>query len=348
MKNLKPRNKKLTVMLNAVEQTNLKYDARKLGVTMSDYVRLALRVPLTGLTDEENELLLDALESHAYWQVSEEQYRRDGYVYAPGADDEETAELLQTIDRLSVKLGGELITGMTEPNGDEEESAEMGFKEKLKADMAAKNEALLPLCAFEGCKQKARHGISDRCAQHDWIVDDSDDSDPPAVGAIMCVVSGCPATAQAADGLCSRHWNDLKEKVQCVPGEHDFDINEAHKDCNRCGLRLPFPNTRGGLLSFVEMRAREMVEIMHRKNADYAGLKGTDPFANFTRVEALGICKTEVGFLTRMTDKLCRISSFVERGELSVKDESVQDTLKDLANYSLLMLAFLESKKEGK
>jgi len=290
-----------------------------------------MKIERVELQESEIEIVLTALESHAYWQISEEKYRGNGYVYAPGADDEETAELLQTIDRLSVRLGGEPITGMTEQNDDEEESAEMGFKEKLKADMAAKNEALLPLCAFEGCKQKARHGISDRCMQHDWIVDDSDDSDPPS-----CSVERCKQPkAQPVSKECDRM-------------DHDFDIGQGFKQCNRCGLRLPFPNTRGGLLSFVEMRAREMVEIMHRKNADYAGLKGADPFANFTRVEALGICKTEIGFLTRMTDKLCRISSFVERGELSVKDESVQDTLNDLACYAFLFAAFIESKKEGK
>lgn len=90
---------------------------------------------------------------------------------------------------------------------------------------------------------------------------------------------------------------------------------------------------------------RSMATITREKNSDYTGSSG-DPFANFTRVEALGICSTEQGFLTRMTDKLCRISSFVQKGTLLVKDESVQDTLKDLANYSILMAAFIESKKK--
>jgi hypothetical protein len=41
-------------------------------------------------------------------------------------------------------------------------------------------------------------------------------------------------------------------------------------------------------------------ELMKRKNADYAGRDGKEPFANFTRVEAMGICPTEVGFLLRL------------------------------------------------
>ena len=89
----------------------------------------------------------------------------------------------------------------------------------------------------------------------------------------------------------------------------------------------------------------EMITVTQAKNADYTG-ETQDPFANFTRVEALGICSTEQGFLTRMTDKMCRITSFVQKGELLVKDESVQDTLHDLANYCALFSAYIESKKE--
>ena len=85
--------------------------------------------------------------------------------------------------------------------------------------------------------------------------------------------------------------------------------------------------------------------IMIAKNSDYAN-QDNNPFSNFERVETLGIARTEVGFLTRMTDKLCRINSFVQKGELAVKDESVQDTLLDLANYSLLMIGYLKSKKK--
>jgi hypothetical protein len=93
---------------------------------------------------------------------------------------------------------------------------------------------------------------------------------------------------------------------------------------------------------------RECIESMHAitkaKNADYTGAT-EDPFANFGRVELLGICSTEQGFLTRMTDKLCRLTSFVQQGTLQVKDESVTDTLLDLANYCILMAGYIQSKK---
>jgi hypothetical protein len=87
----------------------------------------------------------------------------------------------------------------------------------------------------------------------------------------------------------------------------------------------------------------KMAKITAAKNADYTGV-GDDPFANFTRVEAVGICSTEQGFLTRMMDKVSRINSFVQKGTLQVKDESVEDTLLDLANYCLLMAGYIKSK----
>ncbi len=69
------------------------------------------------LTDPEMELILAALESHAYWQVSEEDYRDNGYVYAPGADDPDAVEELRRIDALAIRLGGEAITGEKEEDG---------------------------------------------------------------------------------------------------------------------------------------------------------------------------------------------------------------------------------------
>lgn len=89
-----------------------------------------------------------------------------------------------------------------------------------------------------------------------------------------------------------------------------------------------------------------MTEIVQAKNADYSGDADTDTFSNFTRVEVLGVCSTEQGFLTRMFDKYSRITSFVQKGVLQVKDESVEDTLLDLANYCILMAGYIRSKRQ--
>lgn len=102
--------------------------------------------------------------------------------------------------------------------------------------------------------------------------------------------------------------------------------------------------TKSEYMAFHKAACEKMHTITKAKNADYTGT-GANPFANFERVEALGICSTEQGFLTRMTDKMSRLSSFVQRGVLEVKDESVEDTLLDLANYSILLAAYIKAKK---
>jgi hypothetical protein len=105
--------------------------------------------------------------------------------------------------------------------------------------------------------------------------------------------------------------------------------------------------TKAEYLSFHKDFCDDMIKITAQKNADYTG-GNSDPFANFksigTLVDVPGVI--EIGFLTRMSDKMARIGSFVKNGTLAVKDESVMDTLKDLANYSALFAGYLESNKE--
>lgn len=90
----------------------------------------------------------------------------------------------------------------------------------------------------------------------------------------------------------------------------------------------------------------KLVDITARKNADYTAGRNADAFANFRMVDKLGICSIEQGFLTRMTDKLSRLVSLVTGHNPRVKDESIEDTLLDLANYCILLAGYLRSKKE--
>lgn len=103
--------------------------------------------------------------------------------------------------------------------------------------------------------------------------------------------------------------------------------------------------TKAEYFAFVEARNAKKLAITKAKNADYTGGSG-DPFANFVSVEKLGICTTEVGFLVRMMDKMMRLNSFVQKGVLEVKDESVDDTLSDLSNYADLLAGYIESKRK--
>lgn len=57
-------------------------------------------------------------------------------------------------------------------------------------------------------------------------------------------------------------------------------------------------------------------------------------------------------YLIRMSDKMSRIKTLIRTEEQQVKDESIIDSLKDLANYALLatidVIQYPEMIKEGK
>jgi hypothetical protein len=88
--------------------------------------------------------------------------------------------------------------------------------------------------------------------------------------------------------------------------------------------------------------------IMEAKNSDYTGGAATpDPFANFRNYERLNVCSAKVGILSRMVDKISRISTFVGQKKLQVSDETVVDTIVDLINYSILLAGVLQEDKEN-
>ena len=103
--------------------------------------------------------------------------------------------------------------------------------------------------------------------------------------------------------------------------------------------------TRDELLKYHEELCTDAKDLMSLKNRDYAGNDGKEPFANFTRVESMGICSTEQGFMTRITDKMSRLSSFIDAGKMHVKDESFNDTVIDVINYMVLLSAFIKDKE---
>ena len=102
--------------------------------------------------------------------------------------------------------------------------------------------------------------------------------------------------------------------------------------------------TRDDLLKYHSEICRSAQDLMSVKNRDYAGSDGNEPFANFTRVESMGICSTEQGFMTRVTDKMSRLSSFLNSGKMHVEDESFRDTIVDVINYMVLLSAYIEDK----
>ena len=77
-------------------------------------------------------------------------------------------------------------------------------------------------------------------------------------------------------------------------------------------------------------------DLYIRKNRDYGG-SVTDTFNKY------GL----VSFLVRIEDKLNRVSTLTKKSstEQQVKDEKIEDTLLDLANYSIMALIELDRVK---
>lgn len=71
----------------------------------------------------------------------------------------------------------------------------------------------------------------------------------------------------------------------------------------------------------------EMLSLYERKNKDYGNSFGKT-------YEKLGI----ISAVVRLQDKMNRIIELTTKGEQQVNDESLRDTIIDMANYSVMTL----------
>lgn len=81
----------------------------------------------------------------------------------------------------------------------------------------------------------------------------------------------------------------------------------------------------------------ELIETLLRKNKDYGCSVWKDP-------QLAPSCSAAEGIFVRMTDKVERIAQLRASGEQSEVQESLEDTIKDLAGYCLLYLAMPKEK----
>ena len=79
---------------------------------------------------------------------------------------------------------------------------------------------------------------------------------------------------------------------------------------------------------------KEMTELYNLKNIDYGDSFGKS-------FEEWGMPMPCI----RLTDKLNRLCSLTKNSSQKVQDESIEDTLKDLANYSIMTLIELRRLK---
>lgn len=85
---------------------------------------------------------------------------------------------------------------------------------------------------------------------------------------------------------------------------------------------------------------RELGELHDAKQADYG--TDVDPFANVRGSNEWDVAPW-VGAMIRATDKVRRLQSFVHNGRM--RNESVEDSLRDLAVYAVIALVLWEEQQ---
>lgn len=78
-----------------------------------------------------------------------------------------------------------------------------------------------------------------------------------------------------------------------------------------------------------------LADVLNQKNLAYG-----DSFSKSLDEDGLLVLKIRLG------DKFNRISSLIKRDKLKENDESLEDTLLDMAGYSVLGLKYLEEHKD--
>lgn len=101
--------------------------------------------------------------------------------------------------------------------------------------------------------------------------------------------------------------------------------------------------TTDRFLQSIENTYKTGLELIKRKNQDYA--QSDNPFKNFEFAEMVGV-STPRAILVRISDKLARIANLIDNINPAVTDETVEDTLLDLINYTAILKAYIEDKKK--
>lgn len=120
-----------------------------------------------------------------------------------------------------------------------------------------------------------------------------------------------------------------------VPGVDDRSVE----------IDYPAPASLGPMLTIAHKKLQELSVLLVAKNADYGG---GHPLGNFALSEEVDVDPFK-GVMIRLGDKFSRSCNLARLGQAQVEDETIEDTLMDLAGYSLLAIAVrrLTSNDEG-
>jgi len=101
--------------------------------------------------------------------------------------------------------------------------------------------------------------------------------------------------------------------------------------------------TRQEFLLFAEETFKDCFEIMKKKNHDYS--QEGNPFSNFELQGFVAGVIPERTFLMALGTKMARLRELVGREDKAKVDESLDDTIKDMINYAVLLAGYIKSKK---
>lgn len=80
-----------------------------------------------------------------------------------------------------------------------------------------------------------------------------------------------------------------------------------------------------------EKIGKEIVDLLEKKNADYGDMN---------------LCRHGLkGIIVRIDDKTARIDNLIKKDNITEVNESIEDTLKDIAGYCINAIRLLRDKK---
>lgn len=157
----------------------------------------------------------------------------------------------------------------------------------------------------------------------------------------------CPLAIDPDKCLCkaNAHWNPVtnewewdegkETEVNCIsPVEFDA-IKNTVQNVFADEVKIPAQPKNKKVHRHFEI-CQELNNLYARKNHDYG-----DSFHKTFLEEGWAMVRI------RLSDKLQRIKTLTKNNEQQVSDESLRDTFRDLANYSIMAMMEMEEKNEN-
>ena len=183
---------------------------------------------------------------------------------------------------------------------------------------------------LEAANEALRSAVRDRL--------DATPADDPKMRGYTPPLAGCQPAQECAAQVLADAWRGESccEGGKCQPAIHADDLR-AFADRY---FRQTGDGVMGDAVHPTSQAYFDLLDTLRQlhisKSLGYGSPDGTDPLLNIRRgAEFVGI-KAWQGAMVRLSDKVTRLSVFNKTGNLP--HESVEDTLMDLASYSLLAL----------